>query len=347
MLKRTLRTALGIIFLYVFLSFLLMGALKFRVLSPEFFKTALAKGDIYKQLHNQVTKLRIDLEKSLRKETGGRALPPQVIRELAPLLSIDKTLNEERFKDLIETNIDRLFSYLNSKNEKLILYLPVTEWKLPISAFGQPELSKLTAQTPVEKALPAFGLKPEQVTSTIEVLSQVKTFVGFVPTAWFILFALVLGIGIAHFFLGTGLADKIKGTAGLALTSGLTAALMGFGTGEALELVGANSNPPMPSWGLELGKALINGIFGYGATIGVIMATFGAVALITVIILTKLGKIKDEKETLGLGKRILSYIMGAVLAIVILAAVVAVMVAPLGIKINFKDITPVTTQLTP
>lgn len=340
MLKRTLRTALGIIFLYAFLTFLLIGALKFTVLSPEFFKTALAKGDVYKQLHNQVTKLRVDLEKSLTQKTGGKALPPQVARELAPLLSIDKTLSEERFKDLIETNIDRLFSYLGSKNGELILYLPVTEWKLPIQTFGQPGLSKLTAQTPVEKALPALGLKPEQVKSTMSALSQAKTFVQFMPTAWFILFALVLGIALAHFFLGTCLADKIKGTAGLALTSGLTAALMGFGSSEAFELIGANSNPPLPVWGLELGKELINGIFGYGATIGGIMAIVGALAIITVFILTKLGKIKNEKDTLGLGKRILSYIMGVILGIAILGVTAAIMIAPLGLKISFKNVYP-------
>ncbi|MBI2326594.1 hypothetical protein HYU91_04390 [Candidatus Collierbacteria bacterium] len=332
MIKRILRAGLGVVFFFVFLSFLLVGALKFRVLSPSFWKTALDKGGVYQQLQNQITESLSQSRESVRQQGG----PTGMSKEMLRLLYIDKELTADRFRELIETNLDRLLGYVNGKSKELVLYLPVKEWDLPVVAFGQPALAKLNAQTPVEDAFQIVGMKPEQTKPIIEGLGQVKTILGYLTLVWITLLLLTVGIGAGHYFLGVGLTDRIGGTAWLLLISGFVAKLIGVGAGSIFEMITANSKPPMALWMAELGRSLVGQFFNLGATLGLVTGIAGLGVVVAVIYLTKLGKLKEEKEKLSLKKRIFAFVLGVILGLVVLGTAFAGLIVAFGGKVDLS-----------
>lgn len=275
-----MRMGLGAIFCLVFLVFLFVSAIRMRVLSPSFWKIAIEKGRVYEQLQTQVVNWRVQIEGSVKKQAGGKALPKEAAKSLAPLLAIDKLLTSERFQELIETNLDRLLTYFKEKDKPLVLYLPVTEWKLPVQAMGQPMLSKLSAQTPVEDFLPIMGMNPEKVKSTMEQLAQTKTYLGYLGIVWWGLLILMLCIGVEHFFLGEGLGKRIKGTAWMMAIAGLFAKLVGVGAEKIFGMIATGAKTPLPPWGVALGESLVGQFFSLGATIGLGVGLVGlAIAL--------------------------------------------------------------------
>ncbi len=332
MIKRILRAGLGVIFFFVFLSFLLVSALKFRVLSPSFWKTALDKGGVYQQLQNQITGSLSQSRESVRQQGGPAGMPKEMLR----LLYIDKELTAGRFRELIETNLDRLLGYANGKSKELVLYLPVKEWDLPVATLGQPALAKLTAQTPVEEALTLAGMKPGQIKATLEGLGQIRSVLGYLPMVLVGLLLLTLGIGAGHYFLGVGLVDRISGTAWLLLISGLVAKLIGVGAGNIFEMIVANSKPPMELWMAELGRSLVGQFFNLGATLGMVTGIVGLGVVVVVAYLSKKGKIKEEKEKLGFIKRALAFVLGATLGLVVLGTAFTGLIVAFGGKVDFK-----------
>ena len=309
-----------------------MNALKFRVLSPTFWKTALDKGGVYQQLQNQIAVSLSQSRESVRKQGGAAGMPKEMLR----LLYLDKELTADRFRELIETNLDRLLGYVNGKSKELVLYLPVKEWDLPVAALGQPALSKLTAQTPVEDVLPLLGMKPEQIKATIEGLGQVRSVLGYLTLISVGLLLLTLGIGAGHYFLGVGLVDRISGTAWLLLISGFVAKLIGVGAGNIFEMIAANSKPPMALWMAELGRSLVGQFFNLGATLGLVAGIAGLGVVVVVTYLSKKGKIKEEKERLGFIKRTLAFVLGATLGLVVLGTVFAGLIVAFGGKVDLS-----------
>lgn len=332
MIKRILRAGLGVIFFFVFLSFLLVGALKFRVLSPSFWKTALDKGVVYQQLQNQVEESLSQSRESVRKQGGSAGMPKEMMR----LLYLDKELTADRFRELIETNLDRLLGYVNGKDKTLVLYLPVKEWDLPVASLGQPALAKLTGQTPVEEALPLVGMKPEQIKATIEGLGQVKSVLGYLTVVSIGLLLLVVGLGAGHYFLGEGRADRIGGTAWLLLISGLVAKLIGVGAGNIFEMIASNSKPPMAPWMADLGRSLVSQFFNLGATLGLVTGIVGLGVVVAATFLFKQGKIKEGQEKLSLKKRIFAFSLGMTLGLLVLGTALVGVVVAFGGKVDFK-----------
>lgn len=332
MVKRILRAGLGVIFFFVFLSFLLVGALKFRVLSPSFWKTALDKGGVYQQLQNQLEGSLAQSRESVKQQGG----PAGMSKEMLRLLYIDKELTAERFRELIETNLDRLLGYINEKDKTLVLYLPVKEWDLPVGVLGQPALAGLTGQTPIEEVLPLVGMKADQIKVTVEGLGQIKSVLGYLTVVLVGLLLLVLGIGVGHYFLGVGLVDRIGGTAWLLLISGLVAKLIGVGAGNIFELIATNSKPPMASWVADLGRSLVGQFFNLGATIGLVIGVLGLGAVVTLIILSKQGKIKEEKTKMGLRKRIFAFVLGVTLGFVVLGTALTGLIVAFGGKVDLS-----------
>ncbi len=339
MIKRILRAGLGVVFFFVFLSFLLVGALKFRVLSPSFWKTALDKGGVYQQLQNQITESLSQSRESVRQQGG----PTGMSKEMLRLLYIDKELTADRFRELIETNLDRLLGYVNGKSKELVLYLPVKEWDLPVATLGQPALAKLTGQTPVEEVLPLLGMKPEQIKVTVEGLGQIRSVLGYLPIVLVGLLLLTLGIGAGHYFLGVGLTDRISGTAWLLLISGFVAKLIGVGAGSIFEMIAANSKPPMALWMAELGRSLVGQFFNLGATLGLVTGIIGLSVVVVATYLSKKGKIKEEKglpagrqEKLGFMKRSLAFVLGSTLGLLVLGTALAGLIVAFGGKVDLS-----------
>ena len=332
MIKRILRAGLGVIFFFVFLSFLLVSALKFRVLSPNFWKTALDKGGVYQQLQNQIAGSLSQSRESVRQQGG----PTGMSKEMLRLLYIDKELTADRFRELVETNLDRLLGYVNGKSKGLVLYLPVKEWDLPVATLGQPALAKLTGQTPVEEVLPLLGMKPEQIKVTVEGLGQIRSVLGYLTLVSVGLLLLMVVIGVGHYFLGVGLTDRIGGTAWLLLISGFVAKLIGVGAGSIFEMIAANSKPPMAQWMAELGRSLVGQFFNLGATLGLVTGIAGLGVVVAVTYLSKKGKIKKEKEGLGLIKRTTAFVLGATLGLVVLGTAFAGLIVAFGGKFDLS-----------
>lgn len=331
MIKRIIRAGLGVIFFFVFLSFLLVGAVKFRLLSPSFWKTALDKGGVYQQLQNQITGSLSESRESVRQQGGPAGMSEEMLR----LLYIDKELTADRFRELIETNVDRLSGYLNEKDGGLVLYLPVKEWNLPVAVLGQPALAKFTAQTPVEDVLPIAGMRPEQIKSILEGLGQVKTLLRYLTAVWIMLLLFTAGIGVGHYFLGVGLADRIGGTAWLLMISGFMAKLIGVGAGNIFELIAANSKPPLEPWVAGLGRSLVGQFFNLGATTGLVVGIVGLTGGVATFVMVKQGKIKEEKVQLSLKKRVLAFVLGVTLGFGVLGATIAAVVVASGGSVNF------------
>ncbi len=332
MIKWILRAGLGVIFFFVFFVFLLITALKFRLLAPEFWKTALDKGGVYVVLQDKMGELRGRAEASIKKEAGGRAIPKGLIE----LLSIPEQLGEERLRELIETNLDRLLGYLKGREKDLVLFLPVAEWNLPVAALGQPALLRLTGQTPSEQAMAVMGMKQEQVAETMKGLGLVKTIVGYLPIVWLGLLIMVLLTLAGHYFLGAGQIDRISGTAWLVMISGFIAKLVGVGAGKIFEMVASNSKPPMEAWIAGLGRSLVGQFFDLGATIGLVAGIGGLATVVAVVYLTKQGKLKEEKEKIGLIKKMAAFSLGAILGFAVLAGVLTGLALAFGGKVDFS-----------
>lgn len=332
MIKRILRAGLGVIFFFVFFVFLLTGALKFRLLSPTFWKTALDKGGVYQVMQDKVGDFRDQMEASVRKQAGGQAVPKGV----TDLLAIPEQLTADRFRELVETNLDRLLGYLNDKDKELVLFLPVKEWKLPVAALGQPALAQLTGQTTPEQVMAAAGLGQEQATAIMKGLGQIKTIIGYLTVVWLGLLLVAVLMLVGHYFLGVGLADRISGTAWLLMISGFVAKLIGVGAGYIFELIATNFKPPMEPWIADLGRSLVGQFFDLGATTGLVAGIVGLVVIAAVVYFSKTGKIKEEKEKMSLKKRVLALNLGIVLGFVVMAAAVLVTVLALGGEVDFK-----------
>ena len=265
-----------------------MTALKFRLLEPKFWKTALDKGGVYKQLQVQVEGSLSQSRESVRKQGGTAGMSKEMMR----LLYIDKELTADRFKELIETNVDRLLGYVNGESKDLFLYLPVKEWNLPVAVLKQPALERLTGRTSVPEVMAALGDKAGQVKPIIDGLKQIKDLVGVLTIVWIGLLVVVVGTLAGHYFLGVGPVDRIGGTAWLVMISGFLAKLVGVGAGRIFELIAVNSKPPLPTWGAELGRSLVGQFFDVGATIGLVVGIAGLVGVGVVMYLKKSGSLE-------------------------------------------------------
>lgn len=328
MVKRIIRAGLGVIFLLTFLTFLLTGAIRFRALSPSFWKTALNKGAVYQLLEDKVTEAKKKMTEDITKLAGGQALPPQI----TGLFSAADELTEARFRELIETNIDRASTYLNGQSQNLVLYLPVKEWNLPVEFFGQPALSQLNSQTPIEEAMAVMGYKGETAKPALDTVKQMKGVTGQLTIIWIVLLVTAVGILAGHFFLGAGLVDRISGTAWLAMISGFLASFVSVGVNGLVEFIISNSKRPLDPWIVQLLKSLVGQFFNWGATVGLVAGLSGLAGIVITVYLVKTGKLKKEKEQIGLIKKILAFILGVILSLAVLLGILMA----IGGKVNFK-----------
>lgn len=329
MIKRILRAATGVIFFFVFINFLLVSALKFRLLSPTFWKSSLDKGSVYIVMQDKMGEFRVQMEESLKKEAKGRPVP----KEIRNLLLTTEALTAERFKELVETNLDRILGYLNSKDQNLVLFLPVKEWKLPVASLGQSALS-LTGQSSPEQVMKAMGYKPEESKAILQGLEQSKIIFGYLPVVWLSLMLLTVLLLVGHFFLGVGLADRVSGTVWLMMISGFLAKIIGIGAKSFFEFFAANANPPLPVWGVDLGRGLIEQFFNLGATVGLVVGAFGLTGVVMATYLSKQEKFKAEKEIISRKKKVLAFLLGVILGFVVLAVTMVAAVTAIGGKID-------------
>lgn len=312
-----------------------MTTLKFVVFTPIFWKTTLEKGAVYEQLRGQVATFRVQIENSIKKQTGKQAIPKELAQRLAPLFSLEKEFTTDRFRELGETNIDRLFEYLEGREKSMYLYLPVKEWKLPVEKMGQSPLSKLTARTPIEDALSVVGMKPEQIKTTTTNLGQVKTMFNSLTMIWVALLCILIILLTTHFVLGVGLSNQLGGTAWLVMISGFVVKFIGYGALNLFEMIVSNAKNPLQAWQVTLGRSVVSQLFQLGGTIGIVFGVIGLAAVVVSMYLNKKMNVK-EKDQMSIMQKVISSVLGLILGIVLLILTVVGGVVLFGGKVNLK-----------
>lgn len=299
-------------------------------MSSDFWKSTLRKGDVYQLMQAKTTEMRAQAEASIKKETRGRALP----KELITLFKISDKLTTERYRELIETNLDRVFGYFSGKDEKLTLFLPVMEWKLPLESFKQPALLRLTGQTSLDQVMMSLGYKQENITEVIASVGKLKTYLGYIPIIWSGLLLIVILMIIGHFFLGNGLVDQINGTAWLLIITGLSAKLVGLGANLLFNNISVNFKPPMEPWVIALGKELVEQLFTEWQGMGLMVSGIGFVMILVVVLLKKQGKLKEKVDDLGFMKIALAFIFGLILDVVVFVTILFTLIQVFGGKMS-------------
>src|SRR3989344_2751311 len=100
-MKDILRTALGVVFVFFFLLFLLLSAIRFEFLRTSYWTGAVERSGFYQQLGTQIA----DWQTQINRQAKGRKVV------------ITGIVTEERARDVVETNIERLVDYLNGKTK--------------------------------------------------------------------------------------------------------------------------------------------------------------------------------------------------------------------------------------
>src|SRR4030042_3243934 len=128
---KTIIAFFGIISLIILV---FLSAITFLFLNPNFYIKSLSKPGIYKNIEKGLkASARDTLKLQLTGETieydklsvGERsAIDSQIEKFIAPV-------NENNIKDITENNVTLLLNYINGKNERLIIYLPLSKWNLP------------------------------------------------------------------------------------------------------------------------------------------------------------------------------------------------------------------------
>lgn len=294
-MRRILRMWLGMVFFAVFFAFIFLVAIKFRVSSGELWKETLADSRVYEQMNGQVVKWQDKMRKSLQEQTKGRTLPKEANAVMTQLLSLDKQLTAGRFQELVETNIDRVTDYLKGSDTKLLLYLPVKEWNLPIEKI-LPGSSSLSGKTTVENALTVLGMKQDQVVKTVEGIEQIKSGSKMLALVLLAMLVLMLGLITGHYFLGNGLADRVGGTAWLLMISGFMAKLVVIGAKKIFEIAAADSKQPMGPWVSEFGRSLVGQFFDLGGDLGLVVGSVGLVGIVWGVYIGGKTKTKNKKN---------------------------------------------------
>lgn len=333
-MKRILRAAVGTLFFASFMLFLFVTAVKFRVLNSDFWITALNKSGIYQQLSGEVVKFRSQIEGEVSKARRQGAPIP---REINEILTIDQKLSESRLRELGETNVKRLFGFVNKEAEDLYLFLPIKEWNLPVKALGFVPFSELTAKTSLKDVL--IGISklgfskqtPEEVEKTVRDFKNLRDELTKINLVWFGLLVLSLVLLAGHYFLGEGIVDRISGTAWTVMLSGFLAKLVGFGLVFGIGAILAKSKTMNPA--VVLGaKSLASQFFALGEGIGLALGVLGLAGVIAVPKLIKQKELKAPEKKIGFVKRSILFVLGVILGFLILLLPLILAIAVFGGK---------------
>lgn len=318
-MKYIFRTALGVVFTFFLLLLLFASAVKFELLSTKFWTRGIERSGIYQDLTANVDKLQSQIDRS-----GGKGRI--VLREI---------VTETRIQEVVEKNISRLVDYLSGNTKKLAIYLPLSEWKLPKELFeALPKLS-YSAEMDLDVVLSEMGYPPQQTAEIIKALSGAQSVFSSLIWVWLGLLVMTLVLLAAHYFLGDGKQDKIKGSSLLLLGSGLITALIGWGGGRIGDLI-ASSARDWPVWQRALVVGWTAEFFSLGKVVGLIITIVGAALFVWVSYFMKTAKGKESKKEMSFAKRLFQTVLGVILGIILLIVMIGLTVVAFGGKISVK-----------
>ncbi len=282
-MKYILRTALGVVFTFFFLAFLLVSALRFELLSTKFWTKGVERSGMYQDLVLQVEKMQAGIDK----QGGG--------------LNIKGIITEARLREVVEVNVERLVDFLNGKSKTLALSLPLNEWNVPREVLGGLPKIPWGREIEISKALASLGFPAEQSQSLLKSIDQVQQVLSWLVWVWLGLLAVALVFLFVHYVLGDGKVDKVKGSGILLLGSGLIAALIGWGGGQIGSLVAQNSKD-WPAWAKMIVSGLAAEFFSLGKMAGLVTAVIGIGLFVYASRVLKEVKGKEAKKMSFMGK---------------------------------------------
>jgi len=304
-MRSFLRFLVGGLFAFIFLLFLGFSALRFRLLNPQFWQKALKRAQVYEQLEGKVQEMvkSMAIDKSLeqlKQQQKSHKLTAQQqkqfdfnLRLLESLGSLDKALTANKIQEISENNLENIFGFVNNKNKRLLLYLPIKDLGLPPEFLNQPPFNSLSETTDFEQLIKSTST-PQQATQAGQILKQVQQISGYLPIAWWGLLLLTILILIGHFFLGKNLIAQIKGTSILLIFVGLEAVTVALVVKKVV-ITMVSQTKEMPPTIVVLVPDIVNQFFNLGQIVGIIVAGVGIVGVATAIYLIKSGRIKIEK----------------------------------------------------
>lgn len=275
-----LRFLIGLLFLILFIATLLLSAVKFKLLREEFWDVLLQKSSIYQEVVVQVQAQVASMRKQLNSELVKlpRAQRKQAEERLSFLAAMEKSsssLTVDDVQRLIETNVRRLLTFLNTDQKELLLYLPLADYGINPKTFGPP-FSLMSENTDIKVVAVLFGANPEATAKSAVAIQQGA---HQLVQAWAVGMIVLVLLLAAFFALGKNLASKVHKTALLLLVSGLVTFTISSMLPPVISSAMANA-ANLPSFVAALIPAAVNALFAGGTTLGGILAVVGVVGAV-------------------------------------------------------------------
>jgi len=293
-----LRWIIGNLFFALFILFLLLTIVRFRLLKADFWIETLKNTEIYNQ---------ISLES--KKSVGDNPLAAQMVRGLTP----------DFFQDIVETNLTRLEGFVVGKDTNLFLYAPVNKSGLPKQIFQKPPLSQLSEKTNLIVFLNTMSGNPEAGNQLWKTALLIKQIISYLPMAWLAILSLSGLLLALHFLLGKTLKEKLRGSGVLLVVSGIVLISVVKSVPELVSGVLPSFNF-IPPFLFPVIKTLLERAMEMGQKLGFWVTGIGVIVASASFLIKNKEAAKPAKKPAVKKKKILLVVLAGVIGLTLLAA---------------------------
>lgn len=292
-MRRFSRILVAILFQFSFAALLLLTTIRFQILDPNFLITSFRDAGVYRQSVEIFREYLGDTISVELRDAGLDKLPIEQQQRLEnEILELTSAVEENEVQDLIETNIYRLFAYMNGETGDIILYFPIHNWGLPDLITSQEPFSILSEKTSLETVMGLEGARDAR-----EQLSEVREYIKLLRIVWFIPLILSILLLLIHYLLSIS-PQRIKPTAWILIISGIYTLLMCgtayVGSNEFVNRMASYGEPVLLMMGAIIPYLFIL-IINLWAKIAGGLIFIGVLILIVQLVVTKRGERKQKK----------------------------------------------------
>ena len=308
-MKTFIRSILSLLFLVLSLVFLITGSIRWSLLSRTAWRQALAKSGAYEQLSDSVgefiderinsdaiVKLRVERDAG-RLSPSKRAEADKLLESVDALTGVKEKLAGGMMVKIMDSNLNRIFKFLRTKQDSLILDLPLTELGVPAELLAETNLTAWNGEVDFIELMTT----DKNQAAMAEMKNQLKQIQSLVRTVNFVCIGSGLAmalVAVGHFALGKDLARKIRGTSWLLVISGgLSLGLTGLIINMIKPMMASLTKSSPLFQGLA--TTMINRIMGAMKFGGWSMFVIGILGVVAVYYLLKTGKLAIEKIKLS------------------------------------------------
>ena len=293
-----MRLIIGNLFFALFILFLLLTIVRFRLLKADFWIGTFRNTEIYNQ---------ISLES--KKSAGDNSLATQMVRGLTP----------DFFQDVVETNLTRLEGFLVGKDTGLFLYAPVDKSGLPKQLFQKPPLSLLSEKTDLIVFLNKMSGNSESGDQLWKTVLLIKQIISYLPMAWLAVLSLSGLLLVLHFWLGKTFKGKLWGSGVLLAVSGGVLILAVKSVPELVSGVLPSFNF-IPPFLFPVIKTLLERAMEMGQKLGFWVTGIGVIAASASFLIKNKETVKPAKKPAGKRRKIWVVLLAVVIGLLVLAA---------------------------